>query len=133
MLHTLMNILWFVLGGLIMALCWWLVGLIMAISIVGLPWAKACFVLGKFSLFPFGHQSVSREWVTGQEDIGTGALGLIGNILWFVVAGWWLALGHLSAALACAVTIIGIPFAWQHLKLARIALAPIGKTIVEKH
>lgn len=132
MLRALLNILWFVLGGLVMALGWWLAGLIMAISIVGLPWAKACFVMGQFSLLPFGREAVDREMLTGQEDIGTGALGLIGNILWFVLAGWWLALGHVSAAIANFITIIGIPFGWQHLKLAMIALAPIGKTIVEK-
>lgn len=132
MLRAVLNILWFVLGGLLMALGWWLAGLIMAISIVGLPWAKACFVMGQFSLLPFGREAVDREMLTGQEDIGTGALGLIGNILWFVLAGWWLALGHVSAAIANFITIIGIPFGWQHLKLAMIALAPIGKTIVEK-
>lgn len=132
MLRGLLNILWFVLGGLVMALGWWLAGLIMAISIVGLPWARACFVMGQFSLLPFGREAVDREMLTGQEDIGTGALGLLGNILWFVLAGWWLALGHVSAAIANFITIIGIPFGWQHLKLAMIALAPIGKTIVEK-
>lgn len=132
MLRAVLNILWFVLGGLVMALGWWLAGLIMAISIVGLPWAKACFVMGQFSLLPFGREAVDREMLTGQEDIGTGALGLVGNILWFVLAGWWLALGHVSAAIANFITIIGIPFGWQHLKLAMIALAPIGKTIVEK-
>jgi len=73
---------------------------------------------------------VSRTAVTGREDIGTGPLGLIGNIIWLVLAGWWLALGHLVAAVLFAITIIGIPFAWAHLKLACIALWPIGKTIV---
>ena len=63
---------------------------------------------------------------------GTGALGLVGNVVWFVLAGWWLAIGHLCSALACFVTIIGIPFGIQHIKLALIALAPIGKTIVSK-
>lgn len=133
MLRALLNILWFVLGGLVMALGWWLAGLIMAISIVGLPWAKACFVMGQFSLLPFGREAVDREMLTGQEDIGTGALGLVGNILWFVLAGWWLALGHVSAAIANFITIIGIPFGWQHLKLAMIALAhwqdDCGKTL----
>jgi uncharacterized membrane protein YccF (DUF307 family) len=62
--------------------------------------------------------------------VGTGPLGEIGNIVWIVLAGWWLALGHLIAAIILAVTIIGIPFAWAHLKLAGIALWPIGKMIV---
>ena len=67
---------------------------------------------------------------TGQEDIGTGPLGVIGNIIWLVLAGWWLALGHLVIAIVLAMTIIGIPFAWAHLKLAGLALWPIGKMIV---
>jgi uncharacterized membrane protein YccF (DUF307 family) len=66
----------------------------------------------------------------GRSDLGTGPLGFIGNIIWLVLAGWWLALGHLLTALLLAVTIIGIPFAWAHLKLAGIALWPIGKMIV---
>jgi uncharacterized membrane protein YccF (DUF307 family) len=81
-------------------------------------------------LFPFGQKAVSREAYTGQQDIGTGPLGVIGNIVWLVLAGWWLALGHLATAIVLAVTIIGIPFAWAHLKLAGIALWPIGKIIV---
>ena len=68
--------------------------------------------------------------VTGEEDIGTGCLGAIGNILWFVFLGIWLAIGHIAWALLFALTIIGIPFALQHLKLAALSLAPIGKTIV---
>lgn len=132
MLKTLLNLLWFILGGVVMALGWWLAGLLCAITIVGLPWARACFVMGQFALWPFGREAVERSLVTGAEDIGTGTLGMIGNIIWFVVAGWWLALGHLTSALASFMTIIGIPFGWQHLKLAMIAIAPIGKTIVEK-
>ena len=71
-----------------------------------------------------------RATNAGRSDLGTGPLGLIGNIIWLVLAGWWLALGHLLTALLLAVTIIGIPFAWAHLKLAGIALWPIGKMIV---
>jgi uncharacterized membrane protein YccF (DUF307 family) len=126
------NIIWLILGGFLMGLGWWLVGLVAAVTIVGLPWAKACFVIGQFAFLPFGKEAVSRKDVTQQDDIGTGALGLLGNVVWFVVAGWWLAIGHLVSALACFVTIIGIPFGIQHIKLALIALAPIGKTIVSK-
>jgi uncharacterized membrane protein YccF (DUF307 family) len=67
----------------------------------------------------------------GTHDIGTGPFGFLGNIVWLVLAGWWLALGHLLTAILWAVTIIGIPFAWAHFKLAGIALWPIGKTIVD--
>ena len=126
----LLNILWVVLGGLMMALGWWLAGLICAITVVGLPWARSCFVIGRFSLWPFGQEAVNRRDVWGRDDLGTGSLGLIGNVLWFLVAGWWLAIGHLTSALACFVTIVGIPFGIQHMKLALIALAPVGMTVV---
>ncbi len=126
------NIFWFIFGGFFMGLGWWLAGLLAAITIVGLPWAKACFVIGQFAFLPFGKEAVNRKQVTQQDDIGTGALGTIGNVIWFLVAGLWLAIGHLISAFACFVTIIGIPFGIQHIKLAAIALAPIGKTIVSK-
>ena len=131
-MRTLGNILWFIFGGFIMGLGWWLVGLIAAITIIGLPWAKACFVIGQFAFLPFGKVAVDRKSVTQHDDIGTGALGLVGNVIWFLLAGWWLAVGHLISALACFVTLIGIPFGIQHMKLALVALAPIGKTIVSK-
>lgn len=131
-MNTLLNILWFIFGGVFMGLGWWLAGLLCAITIVGIPWAKACFVIGQFTFFPFGQEAVDRRLATGRDDIGTGVLGLLGNVVWFVFAGVWLAIGHLLTALALFVTIIGIPFGWQHLKLAGIALAPIGKTIVDK-
>ncbi len=131
-MRTLGNILWFILGGFLMGLAWWLTGLIALITIVGIPWAKACFVIGQFSFFPFGKKAVARNELSKKEDIGTGPLGVLGNVIWFILAGWWLAIGHLVSALACFITIIGIPFGLQHLKLAELAVFPIGKTIVEK-
>ena len=131
-MRTLGNLLWFVMGGVLMGLGWWLVGLLAFVSIVGIPWGKACFVIGQFAFWPFGKEAVSREDLSGREDIGTGALGLVGNVVWFVLAGVWLAIGHVLSAAACFITIIGIPFGIQHLKLAGIALAPIGKTVVDK-
>ena len=132
MIRLILNVLWLVLGGVWMALGWWLAGVIMLLSILGIPWARSCFVIGAFSLWPFGREAVRRDTVTGQKDLGTGCLGIAGNVLWVVVAGWWLMLGHLAAAIANAVTIIGIPFAVQHLKLALIALIPVGQTIVDR-
>ena len=126
----LLNIIWIVLGGAWMAFGWLVAAVIMAITIVGIPWARAAFNIAAYTLFPFGFTAISRNAYTGQEDIGTGPLGVIGNIIWLVLAGWWLALGHLVTAVVLAVTIIGIPFAWAHLKLAGIALWPIGKIIV---
>ena len=127
----LLNVLWMIFGGLEMAIGWLFAALIMAITIVGIPWARAAFNIASYALLPFGRRAVSRAEFLGTEDVGTGPFGLLGNIIWLVFAGWWLALGHLVAALLLAITIIGIPFAWAHLKLAGIALWPIGKMIVE--
>ena len=113
-----------------MAAGWVLAAVIMAITIVGLPWSRAAFNIAAYTFLPFGQKAVSRDAYSGREDIGTGARGVIGNIIWFVFAGIWLAIGHVCSAVACCLTIIGIPFGIQHLKLAGIALAPIGKTVV---
>jgi hypothetical protein len=75
----------------------------MAITIIGLPWARAAFNIAAYTLLPFGYKAVSRAAYSGREDIGTGPLGVLGNFVWLVLAGWWLALGHLITAvlLAC--------------------------------
>ena len=125
------NVFWFILGGAFMGLGWWIAGVLAYISIIGIPWGKACFVIGQFAFMPFGKQAVSRKSVTYKDDIGTGSFGVLGNVLWFLFAGMWLAIGHLLSAAICFITIIGNPFGLQHLKLAAIAIAPIGKTIVD--
>jgi uncharacterized membrane protein YccF (DUF307 family) len=130
--RTIGNILWFIFGGLYMGLGWWFAGVLCAITIVGLPWAKACFVIGQFAFLPFGKEAVSRDALRGETDIGTGVFGMVGNLIWFLFAGAWLAIGHFLTAIACFVTVIGIPFGLQHLKLAALTLAPVGKTIVSK-
>jgi uncharacterized membrane protein YccF (DUF307 family) len=129
-LSLLLNILWVVTGGIWMALAWLIAAVIMAITIIGLPWARAAFGIASYTLLPFGRVALARDEVAGADDLGTGPLGVLGNVIWLVLAGWWLALGHLITAVALAVTIIGLPFAWAHLKLAGIALWPVGKTIV---
>ncbi len=129
-LSFLLNLLWIVFGGLWMALGWLVAGVIMAITIVGLPWMWAAFRIAQYAFLPFGYMAVSRADYTGREDIGTGALGTVGNIIWLVLAGWWLALGHLIFAIVLFVSIIGIPFGWAHFKLAALALWPIGRMIV---
>ncbi len=131
-MRAILNFLWFILGGVLMGLAWWLVGLLAFVTVIGIPWGRACFVIGQFTFFPFGQEAISRKELNQRDDIGTGGLGVVGNILWFIFAGLWLAIGHVASAIACFVTIIGIPFGIQHLKLAGIALAPIGKTIVTK-
>jgi uncharacterized membrane protein YccF (DUF307 family) len=130
-MSLILNILWFVLGGGFFAgFAWLIAGLLMIITIVGIPWARSAFAIASFSFWPFGRVAVDRRLLTGRDDIGTGSLGVIGNVIWFLLAGWWLALAHLMAAVALAITIIGIPFAFQHVKLAILAAAPIGQEIV---
>ena len=128
--RLLFNILWFVLGGFIMGLLWWLAGLLCFISIIGIPFGRSCFVIGELAFWPFGQDAISRRHLNRYDDIGTGALGTLGNVIWFVFFGIWLALGHLGHAIVCFISIIGIPFGVQHLKLAMLSVAPIGKTIV---
>jgi len=131
MFRFLGNVLWFVLGGFVMGLMWFLLGVLAFITIIGIPWSRACFVIAGFAFWPFGKEPVNRKDISKTDDVGTGALGFVGNVIWFFLAGLWLAIGHLVSAVACFVTIIGIPFGIQHVKLAVISLAPIGQTIVD--
>jgi uncharacterized membrane protein YccF (DUF307 family) len=119
-MSLILNILWIVFGGLFMAVGWLIAALIMAITIIGLPWAPAAFRIAGYTLLPFGQTVENRG----------GAMSFVGNVVWFLLAGWWLALGHLICAVLLAVTIIGIPFAWAHLKLAGLSLAPVGTVLV---
>ena len=123
--NLLLNLLWIVFGGIWMAAGWLLAAVIMAITIIGLPWARSALVIAMYTLLPFGHTVVERP-ARGVSS----AIGLLGNIIWLVLAGWWLAIGHLLTAVALAITIIGIPFAWAHLKLAGISLWPVGRDVV---
>ena len=127
-----LNIVWIVFGGLWMAAGWLIAALIMAITIIGLPWTRAALEIANYTLLPFGQTVVPREIYTGHAGIGSGPLGLVGNVIWLVLAGWWLALGHLVTAIMLSITVIGLPFAWAHLKLAGISLWPIGKTVVTR-
>ena len=120
------NIIWLVFGGLEAGLAWWVAGLLAAITIIGIPFAIAAFRIGAFTFWPFGREIVDRPQSEERR-----LLDLIGNIIWIVLGGIWLALGHLVLALLLAITIIGIPFAVQHLKLARLSLMPYGKEIVD--
>lgn len=123
-LDLILNIIWLILGGLPAAIAWAIAGVIMAITIIGLPWAFAAFRIALYTLLPFGNEMRSRP--------DAGVLTALGNIVWVVLAGWWLALGHLILAIALAITIIGLPFAWAHLKLAGASLFPVGKEIVPR-
>ncbi len=123
MLRLLGNLIWLVLGGLVLALGYVLAGVVMCILIITIPFGIASFRLAGYALWPFG-----RTIVDGPH--ATGALRLIGNIIWIVLAGFWIAIGHLIAAVLCAITIIGIPFAIAHVRLAGLALLPLGRRIV---
>jgi uncharacterized membrane protein YccF (DUF307 family) len=124
MIRLILNLLWFVFGGFLAGLGWVLAGCILAITIIGLPWVPSAFRIAGFSFWPFGRVVVERP------DAGAGSVVL--NILWLIFAGWWLALGHLTIAFGLAITLIGIPFAWQHVKLAILSLTPVGRDVVER-
>ena len=131
MIRLVLNILWFVWGGWLSGLLWLLAGVLLAITVVGLPWSAAAFRIAGFAFWPFGKELVDRRF-TGERDLGTGCLGLGLNVVWFVLAGWYLALSHLIIAVTEAITVIGIPFALKDLQLARLSLAPVGVEVVAK-
>src|SRR5215471_5451475 len=112
MRSALLNLLWLILGGLGVAVGWGLAAVIMAVTMIGIPWARAAVNIAIYTLLPFGQKAVPRDLYTGQKDTGTGFLGDVGNVIWLVLAGWSLALFHLLIAIVLAVTIIGLPFAW---------------------
>ena len=132
-LSLLLNLLWIVFGGFWMAIAWGIASVLMALTIVGLPWTRAAFNIAVYTFLPFGQRPVSRAAFLGREDLGTGVLGTIGNILWLLFAGLALAVMHAALALLLAMTIIGLPFAWANLKLAAFALWPVGRIVVPVH
>ena len=87
-LSFLLNVLWIVCGGLYMAIAWMIAAVVMAITIIGLPWTRAAFNIALYTLLPFGQRAVSRAEYFGHDDLGTGPLGMLGNIIWLVLAGW---------------------------------------------
>jgi uncharacterized membrane protein YccF (DUF307 family) len=126
MVRPVMNILWAILGGgLITALEYVIGGLLLCLTVVGIPFGLQCFKIAGLALTPFG-----RDVVEDPSLAGSGFLGLVMNVLWFLVAGIWICITHLGLALGLAVTVIGIPFALQHLKLAVLALFPFGRRVV---
>jgi len=122
------NIIWLLFGGLATGIGWWLAGMLAAITIIGIPFAIAAFRIGTFSFWPFGREIVDRP----ESEAGKLVI-MLGNIIWIVLGGIWLALAHLFFALLLAITVIGIPFAVQHLKLAHLSLTPYGKMIVVRN
>ncbi len=115
------NILWFIFGGLLSGLSWLLAGVLWCVTLVGIPWGIQCFKFASMSFFPF------------KKDIqfGGGAASLLLNIIWLLISGIPLALGHLIWGIILCVTIIGIPFGMQFFKIAKLALMPFGAEIVD--
>jgi uncharacterized membrane protein YccF (DUF307 family) len=121
-MRTILNVIWLVLCGLWMCLAYFLAGLILCITVIGIPFGIAAFRIGVFALWPFGYTTVERR------DAGAGSF--IGNVLWLVLAGWWLALGHIVTGIVLFVSIIGIPLAIANFKLIPLSLLPLGREIV---
>ncbi len=122
MLRLILNVLWLVLGGFVLALGWLLAALVMFILIITIPFGVQAVKIAGFTLWPFGRTLVKRP--------EAGIPSAIGNVIWFVLAGWWLAIGHLVSAVLLAITIIGLPLAAAHIKLIPISLLPFGREVV---
>ena len=123
-MQLLLNILWIFLGGgLVIFLEYLLGGLLLCLTVVGIPFGLQCFKIAGLALTPFGKDLVEQK--------GSGGIGFVLNVFWILIAGIWIFLSHLALGLGLAVTIIGIPFAIQHMKLAFLALAPFGQRVKE--
>jgi uncharacterized membrane protein YccF (DUF307 family) len=120
---VLLNVIWLVFGGAILALAYAIVALVMFVLIITIPFGIASARIALFCLWPFGRTIIRRA------DAGAGSL--IGNIIWFVLAGWWLALGHLITGVLMCLTIIGIPLGLANFKLIPISLTPFGREVVD--
>jgi uncharacterized membrane protein YccF (DUF307 family) len=120
--RTILNVLWLVLSGIWLALGYVLAGVVMCILIITIPFGIASFRLAAYVLWPFGRTVVRRP--------DAGAASTIGNILWFILVGLWMAIAHLIAGALLCLTIIGIPLGLGNFKLAAVAIAPLGKEIV---
>jgi len=117
------NIIWLVFGGIIGALLWSIAGVLVCLTIIGIPFGLQFFKIAGFVLWPFG-----RDVELGSFGVG----GLIGNILWILLLGWELSLAHLTIGVALCLTIIGIPFGLQHFKLAMLAILPFGAKVLNR-
>lgn len=117
------NIIWLIFGGLLAALGYFIGGLVLCLTIVGIPWGFQCFKLAGLVLWPFGQKVVS-------DSSETGCLSTLCNLIWILFGGWYTALIHIVMGLILFISIIGIPWARQHFKLVEVSLAPFGKRIV---
>ena len=121
--RAVLNIIWLLFGGLWLALGYAVVGVVLCILIITIPFGIAAFRMANFALWPFGRRLVDKP------DAGAGSL--LGNLLWLILAGWWLALAHIVTGIAQCLTIIGIPLGFANFKLIPVSLFPLGKEIVD--
>ncbi|MFI9342722.1 YccF domain-containing protein [Streptomyces sp. NPDC052773] len=121
-MKTILNIIWLLLSGLWLCLGYFAAGLVLCITIIGIPFGIAAFRIGVYALWPFGYTTVERR--------DAGAPSLVGNVLWLILAGWWLALAHIATGVVLCLTIIGIPFGIANFKLIPVSLVPLGRDIV---
>ena len=122
-MRLILNVIWLVLAGFWMAVGYAVAGLICCILIITIPWGIASFRIANYALWPFGREVVEKP--------GAGTGSLLGNVIWIIVAGLWLAIGHVLTGIALCVTIIGIPLGLANFKLVKVSLVPLGKEIVE--
>ncbi len=121
-MRTLLNIIWLVLSGFWLFLGYLAAGVVLCLLIITIPWGIASFRIGIYALWPFGQTVVSKPTA--------GAASLLGNVIWLILAGWWLALAHLVSGIALCITIIGIPLGLANFKMIPVSLMPLGKDIV---
>ena len=121
-MRTLLNIIWLVLSGFWLFLGYPAAGIVLCILIITIPWGIASFRIGAYALWPFGRTVVAKPT--------SGAFSFLGNVIWVILAGWWLALAHIVSGIALCVTIIGIPMGIADFKMIPVSLMPLGKEIV---
>ncbi|MDX8036481.1 YccF domain-containing protein [Lentzea sp. BCCO 10_0856] len=122
-MRLILNVIWLVLAGFWMAVGYAVAGLICCILIITIPWGIASFRIANYALWPFGREVVEKP--------GAGTGSLLGNVIWIIVAGLWLAIGHIVTGIALCITIIGIPLGVANFKLVKVSLVPLGKEIVD--
>ncbi|SFR29031.1 Uncharacterized membrane protein YccF, DUF307 family [Lentzea waywayandensis] len=122
-MRLILNVIWLVLAGFWMAVGYAVAGIICCILIITIPWGIASFRIANYALWPFGREVVDKP--------GAGTGSLLGNVIWIIVAGLWLAIGHVITGIALCVTIIGIPLGLANFKLVKVSLVPLGKEIIE--
>ncbi|OLM15882.1 putative CONSERVED INTEGRAL MEMBRANE PROTEIN [Pseudonocardia sp. Ae707_Ps1] len=123
MLRLILNVIWLVLSGFWLFLGYLAAGIVACVLIVTIPFGIAAFRIGFYALWPFGRDVVRRPTA--------GVASTIGNVLWILLFGWWLVLGHIGTAIALAITIVGLPLAWANLKLIPVSLFPLGSQVVD--